>query len=402
VLPYGFVPIDITRAVADKPVLHDGSGDGSSGGALLSGEILCSMETLTPLLPGNIRYPVNEADNAQLEQWGFNKLPDDKRIAEPLRLEDGRIVIAGSALKGMIRMSLSALLSAPMERVKERHFTYRPNLDFTRNPEKYVVRPAVVEKEDNGGWSIKVFDDARAADFRTSEQKQDYRFVGYKPGIDGNGLLAKAFGTRTYRKARVPKTGGCDLQIPADLYKRYLEDQKNVLANDTEGHLTAHPLNFHIQKVKEAIVNNSKLQPGQLIYVEVEVSTDSGGNVTENARVVSFGHHFRYRWAYTSSIRKKDGQLRDCLAPTVEERELDAEGAPQKLTGARLLFGYVRDNETNPIGNNAFERLAGRIAINHAVSVGVPGFLGQKESGYCVSLPILGQPVMDPENQATS
>ena len=54
VLPYGFVPIDCNLSVTDTPVWHDGS----SGSELLSGEIRCTLEALTPLLPGNIRYPI--------------------------------------------------------------------------------------------------------------------------------------------------------------------------------------------------------------------------------------------------------------------------------------------------------------------------------------------------------
>lgn len=248
IIPYGFVPIEPAHAVADKPVLHDGSGIGESGGGeLLSGEILCSFETLTPLLPGNGRYPVEEADQEQLRQWGFD-LPDkNKQIAEPLRLNGGRVVISGSSLKGMLRASLSALLSAPMEQVKERHFTYRPNLNPRDDSDKYVVRPAVIKAAKNGGWDIEVFGGARDADaiFRKHEYKSHYKLVPYKGGIDGDGLLAAAFGksngikTGTYNQAQVPPKPLCTLHIPASLYQRYLKDQEVVLANDTEGHLTA-------------------------------------------------------------------------------------------------------------------------------------------------------------------
>ncbi len=96
-------------------------------------------------------------------------------------------------------------------------------------------------------------------------------------------------------------------------------------------------------------------------------------------------------------MRLKDGQPRTCLTPKDCERsaappEGGQDVAPERLTGPRLLFGYVRDDEGNPIGRGVFERLAGRVAINHAVSVGVPEFLGKEENGYCVPLRILGQP----------
>jgi len=419
-LPYGFVPFNPQGVVSDTPVWHDGS----NGGELLSGEILCSMEALTPFLAGNARY---HSDLAQLAHWGFADLKPGKQIAEPLRLNDGRVVIAGSALKGMIRHSLGALLSVPMERVAERHYSYRPNLDFNRGEkENYVTRPALVVTSQNDGCTVEVFNNARAALFvrldsegivqnQTSAgqicgnirdieisknriQKKigssanlDHRLAEYKGGIDGQGLLASAFNSssKTYRLALVPKTSVATLKISAELYQRYLTGQKEVLANKKEGHLTAHPLHhLDVDSTARAIEQNSDLFPNQLIYVELK--TDSG-KVTASSKIVSFGHHFRYRWAYTSSVRKKGGQIRDCLAPTLSEQTLDDEGKPQTLTGARLLFGYVRNDDT-PIGKGEYERLAGRIAFNHAVSQGVPSFLGEASKGYCVPLRILGQP----------
>jgi hypothetical protein len=450
ILPYGFVPIDLKHAVQDAPVCHDGS----SGGELLSGEILCELEALTPLLPGNQRYKAEEARSQDLQSWGFGDVAPKKQIAEPLRLPDGRVVIAGSAIKGMIRHSIGALTSAPMERVAEHHFTYRPNLDFNRfgTREKYVVRPALVVSAKHGGWEVEVFADARDAIFVRSDAEQsvrnassngvitgqirgitremshlirsgaseilDHRLATYKGGIDGEGLLAAAFQKRddetlngrrvckkrdpqfcrgpfTYDLALVPKKSVCTLDIAQPLYQRYLADQKQVLANHTSGHLTAHPLEVDVQRVAANIEQHSEFSPGQLIYVEI--TTDASGKVTKLSQVVSCGHHFRYRWAYTSSVRKKAGQPRACLTPMDGERNTSANGAqpdipPQQLTGARLLFGYVRDDQTNPIGKGVFERMAGRIAFNHAVSVGVPDFLGTPDNGYCVPLKILGQP----------
>jgi CRISPR-associated protein (TIGR03986 family) len=392
-LPYGFVPIDIKRAVADEPVWHNGS----SGGDLLSGEILCELEALTPLLPGNMRYPVDQAKE-KLKTWDGRSVPGNKQIAEPLRLPDGRVVIAGTSLKGMIRQSLSALTSAPMERVGERHFTYRPNLHFNQGvKERYVARPALVLAERDGGWDIEVFDDARSAQFVRHGQEPPpattHRCVSYKGGIDGEGLLAQAFNplSRTYRDAFVPKKSGRQLHLPAALYERYLEDQRKILSDHKIGHLTAHPnsKNFDVDKVAVAIRQHAEFSPNQLIYVELTTGPD--GEVTQDSKVVSCGHHFRYRWAYSSSIREQNGEPRACLRPHVDEQARTSDGAPTRLTGARLLFGYVRDDK-NPIGQGVFERLAGRIAINHAVSVGVPCYLGDEKTGYCIPLKILGQP----------
>ena len=436
-LPYGFVPVHLNRTVSDTPIWHDGS----SGGDLLSGEILCELEALTPILPGNMRYQAKEANQNDLKRWGFGTVAKDKQIVEPLRLQDGRVVIAGSALKGMLRQSLGALTSAPMERVGERHFTYRPNLQFNKDgiKERYVVRPALIIAEHDGGMDIDVFDNARAALFvrneavttikeaasadgviskmvpgvtidrgtrilasRNSSAIFRHRLASYKGGIDGQGLLAEAFnegrrGPFTYPLALVPQTATTTLHLDAELYHRYLQDQNAILASNGIGHLTGHPLGskFRESQVIDAIRNNCKFSVGQLIYVEL--TTDIDGKVSSSSKVVSCGHHFRYRWAYTSSICLHNGQTRPCLSPISEEqipaeRKGSKDEAPESLTGARLLFGYVRHDKTNPIGQGVFERMAGRIAINHAVSDGVPRFLGNANKGNCIPLKILGQP----------
>jgi CRISPR-associated protein (TIGR03986 family) len=181
------------------------------------------------------------------------------------------------------------------------------------------------------------------------------------------------------------------LHLDADLYRRYVQDQKTILSDKTSGHLTAHPLgnksNFDVEKIKDSIRAHAEFAPGQLIYVEL--TTDQNGKTSSRSNVISCGHHFRYRWAYSSSIRQQEGQTRRCLTPIAAEQ---TDEKPERLSGARLLFGYVRDDKTNRIGEGVFTRLAGRIAINHAVSLGVPRFLGGPSTGYCVPLKILGQP----------
>lgn len=191
-------------------------------------------------------------------------------------------------------------------------------------------------------------------------------------------------GPFTYDLALVPKKAGIQLDISSVCYERYLDDQTKILANNEIGHPAAHPLPIDTNAVEKAIIAASEFSVGQLIYVELSTEKEK---VTKNSKVVSCGHHFRYRWAYTSSVRMKDGRVRDCLAVRTEEQ-----GAkPRQLTGARLFFGYVKNKDT-PIGEKAYERLAGRIAPNHAISQKNPPFLGEKEKGYCVPLKILGQP----------
>ena len=439
-LPYGFVPINPDRAVQDTPVWHDGSG----GGELLAGEILCELEALTPLLPGNARYKKEEAKSEELTAWGFGDVAPKKQIAEPLRLPDKRVVIAGSALKGMIRHSLGALLSAPMERVSEHHFTYRPNLGHPGAAARLECRPAVITAVTDDRIDVKVLPAQAAifihgtsalralrgyppgslvtntltnsyldADPRTNQRRikqsrnandlaLNHYLYSYTGGIDGTGALASAFAGgrgQVHQEALVPVADVCaavNKTISKDILQQYRTTQR-ILADAEIGHLTnAHPLTKNlgqagVKRAQQSIKTATQLGVNQLIYVEIMVSSTGLGGIQ------SFGHNYQYRWAYTSSVRLKAGKPRACLNPADCERAIEPSEerkdiSPRSLTGARLLFGYVRDDETNLIGKGVFDRLAGRIAINNAVSVKVPDFLGKPENGYCVPLKNLGQP----------
>lgn len=476
--PYRFSPINIDLAVTDNPVWHDGSG----GGDLFSGVLLCSLEALTPLLPGNFRYAAKDTCGAKVEvveeqqiekirgqeqatqvrvsravlpaEWCLPPVHPDKQIAEPLRLKDGEVVIPGSTLKGMIRHSLGALLSAPMERVKEHHYTYRPNLDI-HNGEvglSSACRPAVIKSIDDHAVEILVLPTAKCAVFARSEIEgslvpgrsfreipkaafkikrgkygrpdetdrtrietdsnggkvkfpEDHLVVLYRGGCDGRGLLAKEFDakSKTHTLALIPEPDlnrAVALRIESDVLGAYQQSQI-VLADPDVGHLSTYSklTKKKCEEISQEILCNTHpdgLQTNQLVYVDV---TLDNGKVTKDSKIVSFGHHFRYRWAYTSSVRKKNGELRKCLAVTDAEKNLEGNSGekdawPAALTGARLLFGYVRNDKPNEelsIGKGVFERLAGRVAFNHAVSEGVPKFLGDSP-GYCVPLKILGQP----------
>lgn len=432
--PFRFAPIDTSRAVVDTPVWHDGSG-----GNLLSGELRCELEARTPILPGNYRYPAAQVEGAQVKpdcvrlptEWGGQEVAPDKHIAEPMMWQ-GHVLIGGSALKGMIRHSLGALLDAPMERVEERHYTYRPNLDLSRNEDNLVCRPAVVDQVDGDRTYVKVLRHAQAvifarggaesrlvpgatidrianADWMGTKRGPDhsrivsqpnselvlpatYRVVEYFGGIDGEGRLAEAFGRGqiVHRRGLVPdaQLNGKAIEIPPAVLRHYEETQR-ILGDARFGHLAAHPALHGDHGVKDrisaAIGNHVRLAPMQLIYVEAEVNARN-----EVTQIRSIGHHFRYRWAYTSSVRRKRGMERAEVSLLPGEKECDSAGRPRQLSAARLFFGYVHD-EHAPVGSGAYERLAGRIAFNHALSDANPRFLNP-ERGYCVELPVLGQP----------
>jgi hypothetical protein len=211
------VPLpDPDKMTTDPPVWHDGSG----AGGRLSGEICCEIETLTPLLVGWERrqigdteesWPVpyeratgdldaflqnaacqvypdandqdaqrrqrrqKEVENSrrayidrtrneivELDVAGVGRTIKTKSVLCPLRARwgDHPVLIPGDSLKGLLRHGLGALLGAPMERVAERSYSYRPNALFpnAENP-RLVARLARVADD---GTEMKPFDSNNA------------------------------------------------------------------------------------------------------------------------------------------------------------------------------------------------------------------------------------------------
>lgn len=170
--PYRFARIDVEKSCKNTPVWHDGSSERQE--TLYSGELRCTLTNLTPLLVANQAlalerlqgFVVSKIDHNRKsiesrrvangpEKFNFAK---NKKLLQPLFYED-RVVIPGSSIKGMLRQSLGALLHAPMERVAERQFSYRPNLK--PNPEKeskYRVYPAIVETADADDFTVRLID----------------------------------------------------------------------------------------------------------------------------------------------------------------------------------------------------------------------------------------------------
>ncbi|MBE3576232.1 MAG: hypothetical protein IMX00_00800 [Limnochordales bacterium] len=133
---------------------------------------------------------------------------------------------------------------------------------------------------------------------------------------------------------------------------------------------------------------------GDLIFVEWD---------TQKKRVVSYGHHYYYRWRYVNTVcrrRAEDGSwvLRPEVSPRPAELEKDPAGRPLHLTGARALFGYTGDNPGSAgIGSGDFTQLAGRVSFNMAVEQIPPGrtdaqrFLAPNR-GFAISLKELAAP----------
>ncbi len=426
-IPYGFLPVTPEQAVHDAPLWRDGS----SSKPRLSGELLLTLEALTPLIVGNHQHKVDDKHSALVPQM----------------LDDGRVLIGATSLKGMLRGALSGLLQAPMSQVAEHHYSYRPNLGASGK--RREVRPAVVLDTLDAKGGIKVALLERTSDvvfmnsavwralkepavgitlakaylglkyaednkskFRSSlvpaytcdesgEKKQDrharvelnHIVLAYAGGIDGQGLLAKAFSEdmRTYQYVllsteNLEKFRRSPITIPASVVRHY-EMTQRLLADNKIGHLApGHPDAKKIDKqaVQDAIKQHAPLKPLQLIYVEYDPTTK---------QVTSFGHHYQYRWAYTSNTVKKAGRTRREVDWLSVERKDDA-GQPERLAANRLLFGYALEGSETSLADGSFKRLAGRLAFNTATEdiAGKTDAQRFVDGGREVQLKILGMP----------
>lgn len=410
--PYAFLPVPDAPASA-PPVWHDGT---SSHGRY-SGELRCELTNLTPLLVGWERKSRQEAEKesddpnnlspAFLAKERLTGLPKDKNLLCPLRLPgpDGRVLLPGESLKGLLRHELGALLGAPMERVKEQRYSYRPNLGVAGKRGRFLeprmarvleltTRKAILDGQERQltvPRTLELLEPIRNPDdqvYLPRKGKSASQFAkdelhNYRGGIGAGVELPRP----VYPKDETPK-----VYTQVALHPRYLKGVKTVplepsvlddycrtvavLLDPEHGHFSSrHPgigsdrseAKKAIATVAAATVNPSTrpFQKGDLIWVEWDTDAEA---------ITSFGSHYYYRWAYQDTIRTRGGQERAILSPTKAETTLVEEGelagAPQGLTAARRLFGYVnvdRDSVCKGIGKGTYSQLAGRVSINCAV-----------------------------------
>lgn len=428
--PYRFVPIPTKGGqvvgVTDTPVFHDGAQAGE--GNLWSGELRCAMTALTPLLAANDEYDARYVKGAVQKEksdkihlpgsWGIPTPVDpDKKVLEPLRLPDGRVLISGRSLKGMLRHSLGALLAAPMERVREHTFSYRPSLIISdKNWDKWETLPAIVTEITNGKAKLRILKKLIHLKYKKEQAPGGLEFI-HHTGIDGNCILGKL-----HEKKELASADRMRKISPVRNYTRvyvtnrdfnqgfegeiYLNDesyQKTLdhLSDDKDGHLSNdHPLHDKTKfgEIKKHVQNMKKtpFKEGQVIFIEISKSKGS-------RRIVSWGNHVYYRWRYAGTVRYKNGEERSILLPLPKEKIRPSNHCnhipPQELSAARLLFGYVSDDKnsgTKNIGQGDFQKLSGRLAFNMAVEQiqnPEPGKRFENHtSGYVIPLKILGQP----------
>lgn len=418
--PYHFVPIPVADgkvlSVTDSPVFHDGLNPESED--LLSGEIRCSLTALTPLLVGNDQYAVEFSQDKDILDWvEKNDAVKEKSVLEPLRLPDGRVLISGSSLKGMLRQSLGALLAAPMEKVGERTYSYRPNLCFKDNSkERYLEEvPAIVDSApDKNGSGMKI-------KFASKAIRKRGQFFPQSSGIDGAGALAGLAGKQKPKdRAWLQDVDSSAISVPREVVLHFWETLRHL--GDTDwGHISErHP---DIRKpdqrsdVEKKInkLRGDALRSGQVIYVERE---------KQKKQIKSIGTHEMFRLRYADTVRMKfkgfaenpnDSagyfimEPRTILSPLKEEQVSNISGngddaniPPKILSGARVILGYVSDTSDKngsgcwDIGKGDFQKLAGRIAFNMAVEKPDGSSLESRflahNNGCAVPLKILGGP----------
>jgi CRISPR-associated protein (TIGR03986 family) len=389
--PYGFVALPEALTSA-SPVWHDGT---SSTGRL-SGEIRFELETLTPLLVGWERGQSGDADS----EWPLPSNVDGvrqlatKSVLCPLRVPWGKrpVVIPGDSLKGLLRHELGALLGAPMERVAERSYSYRPNALFPKDSNPRLI--ARLARVPDNGVETKVLDgnhqvrvpktlELLRSDLRYDRRREQtsnyYRFDDGNgaPYRGGQGAGRQLNSKRNLHRELTANPSGTteSAKVSEAVQEGYLATLRHLVDLD-HGHFSERhpdvPNTVKGSDAKERILEAAKtvvFQPGDLIWVEWD---------TEKNCIVSLGWHYYYRWAYTDTVRKDADAPRlerHGLFPLDAERQLDGaeedkHRPPQELSLVRRLFGYTGDNEgSDGIGKGDHTQLMGRVSVNAALEV---------------------------------
>lgn len=390
--PYDFVPVPRVDAIRTaEPIWHDGA---SSAGKL-SGEIRFELETLTPLLVGWERGLVgNESDWGKVSLSGVEKLAEGKPVLCPLRAPwDKRpVIIPGDSLKGLLRHELGALLGAPMERVAERSYSYRPNARYPAQTQNRFLVPRLARVPE-GGVELRKLDESSSVEVRVPARLElfpddleynkkanrfDYVFgrPDGQPYRGGQGAGERIFSSKRNVYTSLTLLRKVDpeeiehAEVRQDAQDGYLATLRHLI-DSTHGHFTVRhpdvrgPADTNAADARNRIIEAAKnevFQPGDFVWVEWDV---------EEKRIVSFGWHYCYRWAYVGTVHKKDRKSRRPeLFPLQEECEPDADGAPTKLSPVRRLFGYVGDNPgSEGIGKKDYAQLMSRVSANAALEV---------------------------------
>lgn len=400
--PYGFVPLPESFQV-DAPVWHDGEGSRDR----ISGEIRFELTTLSPTLVGweqqqagdkSAAWPIPtqscggecvKIDIDGNDTWSEETVKN-KSVLYPLQAPWGKrpVIIPGDSIKGLLRHEMGALLGAPMQLVAERSYSYRPNLSFpdhrdnslTRVLEPRFARVLNVKSIIVDGDSYPVPEELDILKIGRPTFTQRYRsdsFEPYKGGLFGGKYAPdpQAFypnGSRTKIRTVVDVSNLRGVEhrkqsIDESVVEQYKATLQHLF-NQEHGHFSSrHPSlgNDRIEQEKfiDAVRAAAKgaFEKNDIICVEWDTRGEG--------RVVSFGWHYYYRWAYIDTVRTKGGVgLRPGLGLLPEEKLLDEDGAPERLSLVRRLFGFTEPSDTKKKANN-YDQLMGRVSINAACEV---------------------------------
>lgn len=366
--PYNFIRVDTQFSLTDTPVYHD-----NDHSQLFSGKLKCSLRLLTPTIVGNYHYRNSE----------------NETVIEPMMTADGRAIIPGTSIRGMLRNSIAALCCAPMERVQEQEFGYRPNSKFGK---MLIPVPMIIKgKTENGDYNARLFFGNyyfRSKKCTASDEvfcrKKNVGKVYPRNDVDNDFNCIEesvkrsdftkytylgALTIRNYDGIYVQYNNYVDTVLKKEVWEHYLKTLA-FLKNHKNGHISSrHPNTVQVQKIRRNIHNvntimtknfNSKVLNKVVFFAEVDKN--------KNLEVTSMGHHFRYLTRYRDTIHKKRGKPRSEVVPLLCEQTDNK----LKLSAARLLFGVSEDSQNigaEKIGGRDDFHLMGRIYINNAVEI---------------------------------
>lgn len=393
--PYGFVALPEKFEMAEL-VWHDGTG--SEG--RLSGEVRFELRTLTPMLVGWERQKIGElSESARLPEEARG-CDSEKALLCPLRAPWHRrpVIIPGDTLKGLLRHELGALLGAPMERVAERSYSYRPNLSYPLNTSGRRLEPRLARvvsnaSRDSTAGLVNVPTEVEVLPLLTRQQQryfpppapniqaEPYRGgVGAGTKLPSDILPPEAQNQTMHTSVDVGATSGTIVPIPPSVQEDYLATIAHLLDGENGHFSNRYPNignNRGLQQDTLKIVREgcrNACQVNDLIWVELD---------TGNSRVISFGWHYYYRWSYQDTVRtvRRGGNRSDRHGLTRLEEE--KQSPPEKLSAVRRLFGYIDQEEDNgrdvdddnnrASGRDDASQLMGRISINAAVEAVADG-----------------------------
>ena len=380
--PYHFVPVHqaALKAQSGKVAVtphHDYQENSYSG------EMRCELKTLTPAIFGAFQAPAEGQLKTQAKARFPSRFAEGKSVIIPQHItHQGKqlAILNGSSIAGATRQNLAAISIAPMLRVQEKSFSFRPNATLD-NKAKIKHFAASVFCNSEKTLSVDIYPNLSTQDIEHRFYSGSKMFPHYSH-TDRHGYLSELF-TLQNKKKKAPRVkdaayvdegmldGAVRKVISPEVIKQF-EITTNHLCDDVGGHLSsANPmmkeelfkrLKIDKQKIKESIKLNRDLKnwpEGLMIFVEAEV--DEYG---EPLTIVSFGNNFRYQWGHPNTTTKflGLGDQPDRQRLQVKPLACELEAKPSELSLVNAMFGMTGETDDN-------FKLAGKVSFNHAVEV---------------------------------